>query len=167
MEHRKNRHFWLKLAIASVSYGTVVSLAVLLWWQHMAPGMTFDSNSMAWLIVMAAGSVIAWGVAPGVAALLSLGSLYRMNFFLELWHGREKPYDMGARSFAMAIPVVSGIMSSVWQIVGGEAFELGHAATAVGGSVICAMLVIDSIVLGERKLVERRMDQAGAEGGCA
>ena len=163
MEHRKNRHFWLKLAVASVSYGAVISLIVHLWKLHIAPGIMSKGDSEIWIVFASLAAVLTWGAAPAVAALLLLGRLYRMNFFLEFWHGRERQYDFAARSFAMAIPVVSGLMSSAWQIFGGDTFDLGLTATTVGGSLIGAFPVVDSIVHGERTLAERVAGRADAE----
>lgn len=160
MEHRKNRHFWLKLAIASVSYSVVVSLTVLVWTrtaQVVIPG------SLAYALF---GSVIASIVAPGVAALLLLGSLYRMNFFLYFWRRLEKPYDMAARFFAIFVAVPSGLFSMLfilWPAIGNAPFDLVFAFAAVNGGVVAALLVADSIVHGERTLVER----ADAEGAGA
>lgn len=160
MEHRKNRHFWLKLAVASFSYSVVVSLMVL-FWTRTVQAMIPDSLAYAVL-----GSAIASIVAPGVAALLLLGSLYRMNFFLYFWRRLEKPYDVAARFFAIFVAVPSGLFSMsfvLWPAIGGAPFDLVFAVAAVNGSVVVALLVADSIVHGERTLAKR----ADAEGSSA
>lgn len=160
MEHRKNRHFRLKLAVASVSYSVVVSLMVL-FWARTAQAMVPDSLAYALF-----GSAIASIVAPGVAALLLLGSLYRMNFLLYFWRGRGKPYDMGARFFTIFFAVPSGLFSMsfiLWPAIAGVPFDLVFASAAVNGGIVAALLVADSIVHGERTLVER----ADAEGSSA
>jgi len=159
MEHRKNRHFWLKLAIASVLYSVVVSLTVLVWTrtaQAVIPG------SLAYALF---GSAIASIVVPGMAALLLLGSLYRMNFFLEFWRGRGKPYDMGARFFTIFVAVPSGLFSMsfiLWPAIGGVPFDVIFMVAAVNGSIAAAFLVADSIVHGERTLAERVAGRADA-----
>jgi len=101
-----------------------------------------------------------------VAALLLVGSIYRINFFLVFWRGREQPYDMAARFFTMIIAVLSGLFSMLfilWPAIGGEPLGFVFAAFAVTGSVIAALLVTDSVVHGERTLAGRAdTEEAGA-----
>jgi len=151
MEHRKNRHFWLKLAVASVSYGAVISLIVHLWKLHIAPGIMSKGDSEIWIVFASLAAVLTWGAAPAVAALLLLGRLYRMNFFLEFWRGRGKPYDMGARFFTIFVAVPSGLFSMsfiLWPAIAGVPFDLVFASAAVNGGVVAALLVADCIVHG-------------------
>ena len=112
-----------------------------------------DSLKLKGLTLVQSGSGGAGrGGAPHIRVAL------QNEFFLELWHGREKPYDMAARFFTLFTATVSGVLLAplvVWRAIEGEPFDLVYVIAAVNGGVIYAFLVSDTIVHGERTLAKR------------
>jgi hypothetical protein len=157
LEYRSNRNFWLKLAVASVSYSVVASFAGLYWQQTIYPVLLAEGSGAAWRVLVALSSILVWGVLPVFAAIFLLGRLYGLNFFVLLWRQRKASGDIGARLFTMLVATVSASLS-IWVVIGpilGEKYS-NYAFPVLLFIVICSAVLSDGVVHGERALAQHR-----------
>jgi hypothetical protein len=160
MEHRKSRHFWLKLAAASVSYSVVASSVGLYWYQHISPAMLGDGLGTTWALFVSAIWVFVWAVLPSVLAFALLRRYYGRDYFLLLWPRPKFPGDFGARALTMLVSAASSSLS-IWLVAGllWGPFSPSFAFHMVFINMILAGMLNDGVVRAERTAAENRVAQ--------